>query len=97
MEATRRLEIELPEELAGWVEAQVKAGRFASASEAAACALTLMNEQDEDADDPEVEAWLRTVVTERLQALDDGRARSKTVDEVRASLAARRAARDRAA
>ncbi len=98
MEATRRLEIDLPEELADEVKAQVRSGRFSSESEAVGAALTLLLEQggDEEWDD-EVEHWLRTVVVERVKALKEGRLRTKTVDEVRASLAARREARDRAA
>jgi len=55
MEATRRLEIELPEEMANAVRAQVESGRFASESEAVAAALTLLREQDEE----ELEPWVR--------------------------------------
>lgn len=55
METTRRLEIELPEELADAVEAHVRSGRFASESEAVAAALTLLREQDEE----ELEEWVR--------------------------------------
>ena len=57
MEATRRLEVEVPEELAGWANRQIEAGRFANESEAVASALTLMREQD-DAHDPDVDAQL---------------------------------------
>jgi len=97
MEAMRRLEIDVPEELAGWVGAQVAAGRFASASEAVACALALMREEAEQPDDPELEAWLKSVVVPRLRELDENKVRTMTVDEARASLAQRRAERDRAA
>ena len=55
MDATRRLEIELPEELAESVSAQVASGRFANESEAVASALMLLREQDED----ELEDWAR--------------------------------------
>ena len=55
MESTRRLEIELPEDLADFVRADVEAGRFANESEAVASALTLMREQDGD----ELEDWVR--------------------------------------
>jgi Arc/MetJ-type ribon-helix-helix transcriptional regulator len=96
MEATRRLEIELPEEMAQWLLEQVDSGRFQSASNAVGCGLTAIREQDEDAD-PEIEAWLKDVVVPRLNALDEGRARTMTVDEVTASLARRRAVRDAAA
>ena len=95
MEATRKLEIELPETLADWMRAQVESGRFAGESEAAASALTLMREQDEDAADPHVEAWLRDVVVPRYQAWQASGDPGMTVDEVRASLARRRAERQR--
>lgn len=55
MDATRRLEIELPEELAESVSAQVASGRFSNESEAVASALMLLREQDED----ELEDWVR--------------------------------------
>lgn len=98
MEAMRRLEIELPEELADWVSKQVEAGRFESVSNAVRCGLATMQDQDADAaNDPELEAWLRAVVVPRIEKLDDGRAKTKPIEEVRASLAARRAARDQAA
>lgn len=57
MEATRRLEIELPEDLADAVRAQVESGRFASESEMVRAGLELLNEQDE-AHDPEIDAQL---------------------------------------
>lgn len=55
MEATRRLEVEVPEELAQWVQEQVDAGRFENASNAVGCGLTAIREQDED----ELEDWVR--------------------------------------
>ena len=48
MDATRRLEIELPEEMAEAVRKHVESGRFANESEAVAAALMLLREQDED-------------------------------------------------
>ena len=96
MEATRRLEIELPEDLAAFVEAEVGTGRFADRSEAVASALTLMREQDEDAADPDVETWLREVVVPRYQAWKASGEPAMTVDEVLVSLARRRAERRRA-
>jgi Arc/MetJ-type ribon-helix-helix transcriptional regulator len=96
MEATRRLEIELPEELADWMRAQIESGRFESDSEAAASALTLMLEQDEEAaSDPEMEDWLRNHVVPTYRAWQASGKPGLTVDEVRASLARRRAERQR--
>ncbi len=94
-EATRRLEIELPEDLADFVRADVASGRFADESEAVASALTLMREQDKEGEDPQVEAWLRDVVVPRHRAWRASDEPGMTVDEVRASLARRRAERQR--
>lgn len=97
MKATRRLEIEVPEELAAWVDGQVAAGRFADVSEAVASALMLMQEQDEDvADDPGTETWLRDVVVPRYRAWKASGEPGLTIEEVEASLARRRAERQRA-
>lgn len=93
MEATRRMEIELPQELAESVSAQVASGRFASESEAVASALMLLRDQEAEEDDPELEAWLRGVVVPRYEEWKADGGKGLTVDEVRASLARRRAAR----
>lgn len=97
MEATRRLEIELPEAMAGWASGQVESGRFADESEAVASALTLMREQDQDAADPKVEAWLRDQVVPRYRDWQASGEPGLKVDEVRESLARRRAQRPDAA
>lgn len=89
MEATRRLEIELPEELAEAVRAHVEAGRFASESEAVAAALTLLREQDED----ELEDWVREEIA---AAYDEWKANPTggiPIDEASARLAEERARR----
>jgi len=57
MEATRRLEIELPEEMADGVRARVESGEFASESEVVRAGLELLEEQDEP-HDPMVDAQL---------------------------------------
>jgi putative addiction module CopG family antidote len=93
MEATRRMEIELPEELAESVSAQVASGRFANESEAVASALMLLRDRDAEEDDPELDAWLRGEVVPRYEEWKAGGGKGLTVDEVRASLARRRAAR----
>ncbi len=95
MESTRRLEIELSEELADFVRASVESGRYASESEVVLAALELLD-APEKADAGE-EAWLRATVPARLQALDEGRVRTKAVAEARRSLAARRTGRGKAA
>jgi antitoxin ParD1/3/4 len=47
VEATRRLDIELPEDLAEAVTARVESGRFANASEVIQEGLRLLDEADE--------------------------------------------------
>jgi antitoxin ParD1/3/4 len=57
MEATRRLEIELPEEMADAVSARVISGEFASESEVVRAGLELLDEQNGE-HDPEIDAQL---------------------------------------
>ncbi len=89
MEATRRLEIELPEDLAEGVRADVESGRFANESEAVAAALTLMREQDED----ELEDWVREEIAASYDAWKANPGEVYTVEEVRAHLEERRRSR----
>ncbi len=97
MEAMRRLEIELPEELAEWAFGQVEAGRFESVSDAVGCGLVTMQDQDADAaNDPELEDWLRDEVVPEYRKWKASGEKGLTVDEVRESLARSRAARDEA-
>lgn len=93
MEATRRLEIELPETLAESVRARVESGEFADASEVVATGLALLDDRDRDGDDPEVEAWLRREVVPAYARWKAGGGKGLTADEVRESLARRRSAR----
>ena len=86
MDATRRMEIELPEELAGWASRQVEAGRFADASEAIASALMLLREQDED----ELEDWVREELAAGYDEWKANPTEVYTVEEVRAHLEERR-------
>jgi len=57
MEATRRLEIELPEDVADGVRARVESGEFASESDVVRAGLELLEEQGE-VSDPETDAQL---------------------------------------
>lgn len=77
MDLTRRLEIELPEELADAVEAEVRSGRFASESEAIGAALTLLREQDAP-----LEEWLRTEVVEAYDEWKANPSGGLSLDEV---------------
>jgi antitoxin ParD1/3/4 len=93
MEATRRLEVELPEELADSVRARVESGEFADESEVVATGLALLEDRDGGEDDPELEAWLRGEVVPTYQEWKASGGKGLTADEVRASLARRRSAR----
>jgi Arc/MetJ-type ribon-helix-helix transcriptional regulator len=86
MEATRRLEIELPEELAESVSAQVASGRFSSESEAVASALILQREQDED----ELEDWVREEIAAAYDEWKTNPGAVHTAEEIRAHLEERR-------
>lgn len=86
MDATRRLEIELPEELADALRADVESGRFASESEGVASALTLMREQDEE----ELEDWVREEIAAAYDEWKANPTEVYTIEEVRAHLNERR-------
>jgi antitoxin ParD1/3/4 len=92
MEATRRIEIELTEEMAQAIQARVESGEFASASEVVIVGLQRLAERERAE-----EAWLRTTISGRAEALENRRMSTKTADELRSSLASRLADRDQAA
>jgi antitoxin ParD1/3/4 len=93
MEATRKLEIELPETLADGVRARVESGEFADESEVVATGLALLEDRDRREEDPELEAWLHGEVVPAYREWKSGGEKGLTADDVRASLARRRSAR----
>lgn len=93
MDATRRLEIELPESLADSVRSRVESGEFADESEVVATGLALLADRDRGRDDPELESWLRGEVVPAYQEWKASGEKGLTAEEVRASLAYRRAQR----
>jgi Arc/MetJ-type ribon-helix-helix transcriptional regulator len=93
MDATRRLEVELPDALADSVRARVESGEFADESEVVATGLAMLEDRDREEDDPELEAWLRREVVPAYEEWKSGGQKGLTADEVRASLARRRSAR----
>jgi antitoxin ParD1/3/4 len=97
MDATRRLEVELPEALAEGIRARVESGEFADESEVVATGLALLDDRDAEGHDPELEAWLRNDVVPAYEDWKASGEKGLTADEVRASLARRRAARPAAA
>lgn len=96
MDAPRKLDIELPEDLAEAVSARVASGRFANASEVIQKGLRLLAEEEEFEFDPAVEEWLRTEVVARYDAVKAGREKSLTLDQVEANLAEARKRRNAA-
>ncbi len=87
MEETRRVDVELPEEMAEAVSARVASGRFANASEVIQEGLRLLDEQENEP----LDDWLRAEVAERCRRIDQGQARLLSGDELRADLERRRA------
>lgn len=94
MESTRRLDIELPEDLADAVEARVSAGEYASVSDMVADGLRALAEREVDpAWDAEVERWLREEVVPTAQRVREGKERLYSPKEVLLELESRRAQR----
>jgi len=96
MDATKRLDIELPEELAEAVDARVASGRFANASEVVREGLRLLAEEEAFETDPALEQWLRTEIVARYDAVKAGRDTGLTIDQVKANLAEARRRRNAA-
>lgn len=86
MEATRRLEIELPEGMAEGVRARVESGEFASESDVVATGLRLLDDRDSEVDDPKLDAWLRTEVAAAYDEWKANPSGGMTIDEVHAYL-----------
>ena len=96
MEATRRLDVELPEEMAEAVSARVASGRFANASEVIQEGLRLLDEEEELQTDPALGEWLRTDIVARYDAVKSGREKDLTLAQVEANLAEARKRRNAA-
>jgi putative addiction module CopG family antidote len=96
VDATRRLDIELPEDMAEAVNARVASGRFADESEVIQEGLRLLAEEEELESDPAVEEWLRTEIVARYDAVKSGREKGLTLDQVEANLAEARKRRNAA-
>lgn len=87
MESTRRLDIELPKDLADAVEARVSAGEYASVSDVVADGLRALAEREDDpAWDAEVERWLREEVVPTAQRVREGKERLYSPEEVRSAI-----------
>ena len=87
MRTTRQLSITLPNEMADALRERVHSGEYASESEVIREGLRALWARDQA-----VEAWLRSEVAEAYDALVVEPSRAASIDELRARLAAKRAA-----
>lgn len=90
MESTRRLDIELPDDLADAVEARVTAGEYASVSAVIEDGLRALAERESD---PALEAWERNELGAAYDAWKANPGDVMSVDEVRRRLTEARQAR----
>lgn len=87
MRTTRQLSITLPNEMADALRERVRSGEYASESEVIREGLRALSARDQA-----VEEWLRGEVAEAYDALVADPSRAVSGDELRARLAAKRAA-----
>lgn len=88
MRSTTQLSITLPNEMAADVRAKVASGEYASESEVIRDGLRALQARDKA-----VEHWLRTAVVPAYEALKADPSRAVALEDVRAGLAKRHAAR----
>jgi putative addiction module CopG family antidote len=86
MRTTQQLSITLPNEMAAQVRARVASGEYASESEVIRDGLRALSDRERA-----LEKWLRTEAVAALDALEADPSRGRTVDQVRARLAAKQA------
>ncbi|MCP3728908.1 ribbon-helix-helix protein, CopG family [Sphingomonas sp. MG17] len=87
MDSTRRLSVELPEDIADAVEARVSTGEYASVSAVIEDGLRALAERDDELlRDPAVEKWLREEVVPEAQRVREGKARLYSPEEVQTRL-----------
>ncbi|MBL0162901.1 MAG: type II toxin-antitoxin system ParD family antitoxin [Xanthomonadales bacterium] len=91
MRSTQQFSITLPHELADAVKAKVAGGEYATESEVIREGLRALMAKDRA-----VEAWLREQVVPAALELETDPSRALTPAQIRAHLAQRRQARDRA-
>lgn len=87
MRTTRQLSVTLPNEMADALREHVQSGEYASESEVIREGLRALWAREEA-----VENWLRTEVAQAYDDLEADRSRTISAGELRARLAARRAA-----
>jgi putative addiction module CopG family antidote len=84
MRTTQQLSITLPNEMAAQVRARVASGEYASESEVIRDGLRALSDRERA-----LEKWLRTEVVATLDALEADPSRGRTLEQVRATLAAK--------
>jgi putative addiction module CopG family antidote len=85
MRTTQQLSVTLPNDMAAQVKAKVASGEYASESEVIRDGLRALQAQDRA-----LEHWLRTEAVAAYDALEADPSRGRTLEEVRATLAATR-------
>jgi antitoxin ParD1/3/4 len=88
MPAVEKRTISLPATQASYIDAQVAAGTYASASEVVRAGLRALQERD-----AAVERWLREAVVPTYDAMQADPGRGLSADQVTAALAAHHAGR----
>jgi putative addiction module CopG family antidote len=88
MRSTQQLSITVPNEMAQLIRAKVASGEYASESEVVRDGLRALMARDRA-----VESWLRAEVAPAYDALQADPSRGRSVDDVRAALAAEASAR----
>lgn len=88
MSTARRIQFEVSEEIAEFLDRKVASGGFADEGEVVRHALEEASEAD-----AEMERWLREAVAPTIERMDREGTRGLTVEEVRAELDSRRRAR----
>lgn len=84
MRTTQQLSVTLPNDMAAAVKAKVASGEYASESEVIREGLRALQSRDRA-----LEKWLRTEVVAAYDALEADPTSAVSLDDVRASLAAR--------
>lgn len=84
MRTTQQFSITLPNEMAAQVRARVASGEYASESEVIRDGLRALSDRERA-----LEKWLRTEAVPALDALEADPSRGRTIEQVRAALAAK--------
>jgi antitoxin ParD1/3/4 len=86
MRSTQQLSVTLPIEMAAQIKARVASGEYASESEVIRDGLRALHAREKA-----VEDWLRNDIAPAYDAMKADPARARSLDDVKASLAAERA------